>query len=134
MTVNASLPNLRSSWSFQRKSPAETPKTSLTNGSDGRTSWQNSLSSAGTVQGAKWKKFGTVSTAGSQSKSTKRASASGLQGLFRDGQENVKPDLKTTEKHLHLLEDQAWEISVAEKRNSGKRNKVHIANQCACKC
>lgn len=114
--VTASQPSLRSSWSFQRRSPdpmMSKPDSPRTN------SWQNSQSSSGTV-GPRWKKFGTVSSGG-LSNGTKRASTGALQSLFTEVQQG---DTQAVEKQLHMLEDQAWEISVAERRTSGKRNKV----------
>lgn len=87
-------------------------------------SWQNSQSSSGTV-GPLWKKFGTVSSSGGgQANSAKRASTGALQSLFDNVPEG---DSQTVEKQLHMLEEQAWEISVAERRPSGKRNKVCLS-------
>lgn len=112
--------NLRSSWSFQRKAAASEDQNVAPQML--RASWQNSLSSSGgTLNASKWKMFGTVSSG--TNKPTKRSSAVALSTLFGESATSENDQ----EKRLQELDNGDWNISVAEKKSSGKRNKVSKA-------
>lgn len=102
--------------------PMDISSSGSSSGSAKVPTWANSLSSSttaernseGTVRGSA-QQFATVATGGS-----KRASVLG--DIFRGSQSNRVTE---AEKRLSVLsQDDTWEVSLAEKKPAGKRNKV----------